>query len=678
MNTFADRSRGSMIDATEHDDDLSPESAAAIVRWRIVSRLIIWAAIGATAAVILRVEPLLSANDRSRWLTVWSLVERNTYVIDEAMQMPGWDTIDKVRHDGYFYSSKPPLLSAVVAEVYRAVKWVTDWNLTDDTARVTRVILLLVNLLPMFFALRTLADMATRYGENLAARSLFLLAAAGGTFLTPYLVTLNNHTVAAMAVIFAMSSLLRIVVDGSRSPRDFVQTGFFAALACTAELPAAAFGLLTFLLLVRKAPMRTLTWYAVAALIPLGAYFWTNYVATGGIKPFYAYYGTEKYEYVHEGVPSYWVTPQGIDANDESPAVYLMHCTIGHHGILSLTPVFLLTVIGWILPAGWRDPRLRLVQGLSILLTVLVLGFYLTRTANYNYGGNTAGLRWTFWLIPFWLLGLLTISNQWGMNRFYRCIAGVLLACSVASSAQSLSNPWQGTWLYNLMSRLEWFDYGTPHEQFPRPLTCRIASLPAVEDRSRNWIEFAAVSPTGVQDTLRIADAGRIDFQGQTARQLTFTWDAGLPNEFQQTLTLLEEPLLAGKRVESVLVWPNGRPDRVTRYVAQSFLRNLPRTRGYNPDRIRYERTALQADALRCQMAAAQTTSQQFETAPVFSYRSKLWLCDRVPFGVLRVDTVIHDSASEPVHYHRMDAVAAGWLRPESDEDIKAGGTELR
>ena len=48
--------------------------------------------------------PLLSANDRSRWVTVRSLVETGGYEIDRYTRDPiesrHWNTIDKVVHDG--------------------------------------------------------------------------------------------------------------------------------------------------------------------------------------------------------------------------------------------------------------------------------------------------------------------------------------------------------------------------------------------------------------------------------------------------------------------------------------------------------------------------------------------------------------------------------------------------
>ena len=65
--------------------------------------------------------PFLSANDRSRWDTVraWSKPDMRVpacpYAIDRVIEQPSWDTIDMVKHDGHFYSSKPPLFATLIA-----------------------------------------------------------------------------------------------------------------------------------------------------------------------------------------------------------------------------------------------------------------------------------------------------------------------------------------------------------------------------------------------------------------------------------------------------------------------------------------------------------------------------------------------------------------------------------
>ena len=105
--------------------------------------------------------PFLSANDRSRWCTVASLVERRTYEIDDWLTIKdpktkrqAWNTIDLVRHRGHdgkqhYYSSKPPLLSTLYAGVYWLLRAMTGTHLTNSPFYAARAILLLVNLLPL-------------------------------------------------------------------------------------------------------------------------------------------------------------------------------------------------------------------------------------------------------------------------------------------------------------------------------------------------------------------------------------------------------------------------------------------------------------------------------------------------------------------------------------------------
>ena len=433
---------------------------------RTVYLVVILVATSVSAAAISVARPHLSANDRSRWCTVWALVERGTYQIDEIIKDRKWQTIDKVRHEEHFYSTKPPLFPTLVAGGYWALKAVAGWTIKTDygiDARVTRTILVFVNLIPMLVSLVLIAAIVERYARTDWTRVFVLAAAAFGTLLTPLLITLNNHTVTACSILFAVYPAMRIVCDGERKRRYFLISGFFAAFACCTELPAALFGVALFGILFRRARTETLKFFVPAALVPLVAFFYTNYLATGGWKPFYMYYGTEKYLYVVDGKTSYWADPKGLDKGGDSPLVYFMHCTIGHHGILSLSPVFLISLASWVTIRRWRDFALRPWLWLGLGLTVGVLGFYLTRTQNYNYGGNTCGLRWAFWLIPFWLVSMIPALDRWSSRRWFQVAASILLAVSVFSATYPLStnppNPWRPPWLFTLMERSGWIDY---------------------------------------------------------------------------------------------------------------------------------------------------------------------------------------------------------------------------
>ena len=79
-----------------------------------------------------------------------------------------------------------------------------------------------------------------RHAENDWSYFFGLFAAAFGTLLLVFDQTLNNHTVAAYAGFFAMSSFLKIWSVGTGGFWTFASAGFWAAF-CANELPAALF-----------------------------------------------------------------------------------------------------------------------------------------------------------------------------------------------------------------------------------------------------------------------------------------------------------------------------------------------------------------------------------------------------------------------------------------------------
>ncbi|RPI83060.1 MAG: hypothetical protein EHM42_08805, partial [Planctomycetaceae bacterium] len=226
--------------------------------------------------------PLFSANDRSRWSTVWSMAERGTYQIDEIIRKPGWDTIDKVYLGEHFYSSKPPFVAVVATGIYRAVKQAYGYDLSTQTHEAVRTVLLILNALPWIIALFVLSAIVERYGQSDFARIFAIATAALGTFLTPFLITLNNHSPAAVAFVFSLAPLLRIG-EGSRAWWRFALAGFFAATCACCELPAALWGLIALGLAARASVRQAALWFIPAALIPLALFFYTNWQAMGGI-----------------------------------------------------------------------------------------------------------------------------------------------------------------------------------------------------------------------------------------------------------------------------------------------------------------------------------------------------------------------------------------------------------
>jgi hypothetical protein len=451
--------------------------------------------------------PTFSSNDRSRWATVRALVDDGTYVVGRrdpdykhrsaifplAAQDPflvaaltnfavryserrgdsgivfedGWGTVDKVLHPDRheYYSSKPPLLLTLVAGEYWAVEKSTGWTLRDRPQEVVRLILLTINVLPLGIYLWQLVRLMEYFGVSEWARHYLLAAAAFGTLVTPFIITFNNHTIATFSAMAALSATLRILAvrDGTSRLGPFVIAGFFAGFAVTNELPAAAFAACLFALLLLVSPRMTLLGFVPAALMPIVALVATNYVALGQWRPAYSEFGSAWYNY--EG--SHWANPRpGIDfaANYESHGAYIFHLLVGHHGIFSLTPIFLLTVLGIAIGTLRRGPTRAekpthdgptalpwALFPMVLLVSLVVVGFYLFFSGSYNYGGWSAGPRWLMWLSPLWLLAAVPAVEWCARHRWSRGVALVLLALSVLSMSYPAWNPWRHPWIYNYL-----------------------------------------------------------------------------------------------------------------------------------------------------------------------------------------------------------------------------------
>lgn len=452
------------------------------------------------------VHPMHSPNDRSRFATIRALGDNDTYAIGSIhsdgtytegsiVAEPGWDTIDKVRRpdNGLLYSSKPPLLPTLLSFEYRLLKLIPTFSYTPEqgwqntgqldfahhAVALVRTLVLSCNWLPFVVYLMLFARLLVRITSDLWVR-LFTLASAGsGTYLSGFGVTLNNHTIAACCVFFAVYPVLLVWLDDRRDWWLFALSGFFAGFASVLELPAAALVAVLFLGLLAKDVLRTLSGFLVLSLIPLGGHFYTNFQVTGSIMP--AYEKKEWYEF--EG--SYWkqdatgrlvgtskdpVTgavivgdPKGIDNQHEPWYVYLFHMWLGHHGVFSLTPVLLFAAIGVGRAMAGSDRVWKVVALLVSAVTVVVVAFYTIAPAlgrgQRNYGGMCNGMRWLFWLIPLWLL-FMPIGLEWKSRcAGFRRIALILLVISCASAYYASRNPWTRPWLHELLYQTGWIGY---------------------------------------------------------------------------------------------------------------------------------------------------------------------------------------------------------------------------
>ncbi|MCE9530079.1 MAG: hypothetical protein K8T89_02920 [Planctomycetes bacterium] len=446
--------------------------------------------------------PTFSSNDRSRWAAVRALVENESFIVGKRVADPtatftdkdgGSRIVDGVRikdlnakngyydegiafQEGYksvdyvknpetnaFYSSKPPLFTVFVAAEYWLLKRGLGWTLTDAQFRwpVVCAILITFNVLPMLIFLLLLANLIEEYGTTDWGRLFVFTAACFGTFLTTFAVTLNNHTPAAFCVMAAIYPLLRGRGNESNRPFTIVElliAGFFSGLALCCDLPAAAFTAAVGFIILIRSPSK-LVWFIPAALIPIAALMATNFMALGEWQLAYDKFGGPWYEY--EG--SHWskakLNPdqKGIDFAREAKWKYTLHMMVGHHGLFSLTPIWLFSLIGMLGLGRGKTPAIQALNVLGLLVTMVVIAFYVWKTN--NYGGWTSGPRWQFWLTPIFLMTMLPVVDRLARSGSGRKLGYLFLAIAAFSAAYPVWNPWRHPWPYQLCEYMNWLKY---------------------------------------------------------------------------------------------------------------------------------------------------------------------------------------------------------------------------
>jgi hypothetical protein len=326
------------------------------------------------------------------------------------------------------------------------------------------------NILPLVLMYILLARLVERLGTTDWGRVFVMAAATLGTFLNTFAIVLNNHIIAAVSAAVALYAVVRISADGERRLRFFVLAGLAAAFTAADELPALIFVAAAGLLLWAWAPRPTLAGFAPAVVVVAAAFFATNWIAHASLRPPYMHRSTTDpndnwyhYTYTVNGreITSYWQDRQGIDRGEPTKSAYAVHVLVGHHGIFSLTPMWLLSVVGTGMWLASADQAKRDLAMLVAAVTLVCLVFYigLRPVEDRNYGGMTSGFRWMFWCAPMWLVMMIPAADRMARSIWGQAFAATLLTLSVLSASYPTWNPWTHPSLYNWMVWSGWPGY---------------------------------------------------------------------------------------------------------------------------------------------------------------------------------------------------------------------------
>ncbi len=196
-----------------------------------------------------------SWNDQARIATVESLAEQGTLAIEYTKW--GWFTGDKVLLREHFYSTKPPLISAVGAVSYgilrSVVKLLTGHELTyranEDIVypfvTLTTSVLALALLITYFYRALHLVNISN------SARWWLFWALAIGSLYPAYSTVLNNHTIAGAGIFIAFYYVMRYRLGGRLKWWETIWAGIAVGFAGVNDFTGALpFVIFTFLLIV--------------------------------------------------------------------------------------------------------------------------------------------------------------------------------------------------------------------------------------------------------------------------------------------------------------------------------------------------------------------------------------------------------------------------------------------
>lgn len=165
---------------------------------------------------------------------------------------------------------------------------------------------------------------------------------------------------------------------------------------------------------------------------------------------------------------SYWQDGNrvGVDLGQPSRWIYFLHMTVGHYGVFSLTPIWVLLPIGFavflVIPSSAScpvSPAARRFAGGVLIATLVCVAFYISRPEiDRNYGGVSTCFRWLLWFAPLWLVLIGPAWDRLSASSVGRAAGMILLVVSVFSMSTALSSPWQSPWLYRFWQFLGWLD----------------------------------------------------------------------------------------------------------------------------------------------------------------------------------------------------------------------------
>lgn len=447
-----------------------------------------------------------TGNVASDLAAIESLVEGGTFYINESTFAY---TIDKMRHDGQFFSQKSPIFHLVGAIPY-GVLHAAGFTLSEDLALSLSVLTVFMVIIPMGLLLWQIDRHPWVSSRPRKWRIGFVLIFAVGSLLTPFATTLNHYIPAALFLMLGVNRLLR---SGPLTTRDAVWVGFWISASFACDIPPAfLFSLMVAALWCVELFMGASGSRNLKRLPALGAgalplvllYAVLNFQIYGSPLPPNMHEETMQY---YEG--SYWSQLREA-AEAGEPGYYqasyprrLYHATLGHKGIYWMMPLLVVATV-----VGVDLTRRGVKQWSWILIFILfpLLAVALTMIWAWDLSGGAYAIRHIFaTLAPLYCV-LAHPGVNWS-RRSLQWIGAVAGGWGILVALIGLINPWS----HNTLSAYP------PLENLAR------WSLREPEARPTRWIH-QLIPATSIEPAVGWLDLGLAAMNQQRLREAEYAF----------------------------------------------------------------------------------------------------------------------------------------------------------
>lgn len=393
-------------------------------------------------SLIITSSKVSSPNEISRLAAIESLVERQTFVIDDSRFK---HTVDKVYLNGHFYSDKPPVLSVWLASYYFLLNKVFGLSFEKNTP-LCYYLMTLFSVGVSYAALMVIFFNALRFAELSKKLSIYLTLLLGfGSLIFCYSRVLNNQLIAAFLLFSAYYLILKCGKRESPSKIRVFWVGLLTGFAFCVDIPTGGVFLVSYGVYLCFTQYRRSIWAYLLGVVPMISLFAIlNTRITGSLLP--PYFHKEGYDYAGSIFPAAVGGTVGVSKN---LLQYAFHLLFGFHGLFLFTPVLFFSI--WIMfriAKDFRHPFFK--DSLMILVNLIsLLTFFCLFTS--NYGGQSFGFRWMLPLIPFMFYFLAYSFQYRWRKRSTKNLFKLSMMISVFFAFVGVFKPWSHSGLIAIL-----------------------------------------------------------------------------------------------------------------------------------------------------------------------------------------------------------------------------------